>query len=171
MNYLTKDQLRKVFTIAKRESVRDWLMMAVGYNHGLRASEVCCLEGRDIMAGFLTIRRGKGSRITVQELREHDDELLNERAALEALALGNPGRLFNIGRIQFYRRARRYCEMAGLQGDTRTLKHSIATHAFFAKVPLPKIQQHLGHVNINSTLRYIDGILATESTSEIFSVV
>ena len=40
MKSLSKEQLASLLTAARAHSERDWLMILVAYNHGLRASEV-----------------------------------------------------------------------------------------------------------------------------------
>ena len=171
MKYLKRDQLRKVLTIAKRESLRDWLMILVGYNHGMRASEVCNLTGSDVSNGMLNIVRGKGSKLTVQMLRASKDPLFNEKDPLQDLAAACPGKLFEIGRCQFWRRVKRYCELADVYGNVRALKHSVAMHAVESKIPILQVQQHLGHKDIKSTLFYVAELEAASSTKAVFSVL
>ena len=38
MRHLSKEQLASLLTAARAHSERDWLMILVAYNHGLRAS-------------------------------------------------------------------------------------------------------------------------------------
>jgi site-specific recombinase XerD len=60
MKSLSRDQMDSLLKAARQHSERDWLMILVAYNHGLRASEVCSLTSANICDGFITVNiRGK----------------------------------------------------------------------------------------------------------------
>ena len=83
----TPAEILKVLKIARQRGSRDWAMIVLAYRHGMRASEVCGLEMRDLdlRNGSITIRRLKGSLMTVQPLYQHRGmPLLDEVAALRA---------------------------------------------------------------------------------------
>jgi len=84
---LSDAQLVALLSLARRTCLRDWVMMLVSYWHGLRASETCALRVQDFDLAaeppMVRIRRGKGSEGGWQALQEHENELLNERKALE----------------------------------------------------------------------------------------
>ncbi len=80
---LTPEELVRLLAKARERRLRDWVMILVTYWHGLRASETIHLRVCDLADGFLTIRRGKGSEDNVHPLQEHENPLLNERAAFE----------------------------------------------------------------------------------------
>ena len=72
---------------ARQRSSRDCPMSLLAYRNGMRASEVCGLEMRDLdlQNGSITIRRLKGSLTTVQPLCQHCGmPLLDETVALRA---------------------------------------------------------------------------------------
>src|ERR1700675_3166326 len=84
--FLTTDEVLNVLRTARKRSVRDWCALLLTYSHGLRAQEVCNLTVRDIdlKGGQITIRRLKGSLMTVQQLMPHRGEpLLDEQKALK----------------------------------------------------------------------------------------
>jgi integrase len=74
--------LQQILAEAKAVSERDWLMILVGFWHGLRASEVVALTPDNFDGIYLTVQRLKGSKKTTQPLVEHENPLLNERAGL-----------------------------------------------------------------------------------------
>src|SRR5205085_12676388 len=87
MVHLTPEELLSVLKVARQRSARDWAMILLAYRHGMRASEVCGLELRDLDLhnGSVTIRRLKGSMMTVQPLYRHRGmPLLDEVVALRA---------------------------------------------------------------------------------------
>lgn len=151
---LKDDELLRLLAAARKHRLRDWVMILVTYWHGLRASETINLKESDLDGGVLRVHRGKGSEATAQALQEHENPLLNERAAVEEWlaergSLGKKGgrkplsktrqsseivrfspddRLFPITRGQFWANYRRYAIEAGLpRGIGRRTK--LKTHA------------------------------------------
>lgn len=171
MNYLTPDELRKVLSVARSRSTRDWAMVLLACRHGLRASEVCGLKLADLdtKAGSIRIRRLKGSLDTVQPLYRHRGQpLLDESAALRAWLRIRPAdgseyvftsqKGGKLDRSQFFRVFQSVAETVGLSPDKRhrhVLKHSLASHLVASNVHLALVRQCLGHKSISSTMQYI----------------
>ncbi len=159
MHALSKPQLLAILGIAKRYRERDWLMIVMAFNHGLRASEVVGLTRDSIKDGFLTVQRLKGSNKTTQELVEHGEPLLNERQPLfdyTAHLLSNQ-RIFPITRQQFWNIVRKHGKAAGIPSHLchpHTMKHSIAAQTV-KKAGIENVRQHLGHKSISSTGEYL----------------
>jgi integrase len=157
---LSNEELLAVLRHARAKSERDWLMILVGYWHGLRASEVVGLTPDNFHDGKITVQRLKGSRKTTHPLREHADPLLNERQALFDLVaklLPNQ-KLFPIGRVQFFRLFRKHATAAGVEKHKRhphVLKHTIGSQ-LAEKIPLNKVQRYLGHESLGSTGIYTE---------------
>ena len=167
----TPAEMLKILKIARQRSSRDWAMILLAYRHGMRASEVCGLEMRDLVLrnGSITIRRLKGSLTTVQPLYQHRGmPLLDEVAALRAWLKdrhqdGSPfvftsqkgGRLH---RAQFFRMFQAIAKAAGLSAEKRhphCLKHALGSHLVAGNVNLALVKQALGHRSISSTLAYV----------------
>ena len=151
---LKDDELLRVLAKAREHRLRDWVMILVTYWHGLRASETINLREADLQDGVIRVHRGKGSEATAQALQEHENPLLNERAAVEEWftergSMGKKGgrkrvskmsqsiqkgtfspseRLFPLTRRQFHRIYQGYAIEAGLpRGIGRQTKRK--THA------------------------------------------
>ena len=140
MTFLTPVETLAVLKVAKQRATRDWAMILLAYRHGLRASEVCRLKLADIdqKAGSISIRRLKGSLLTVQPLFQHRGQpLLDETAAIRAWFTKRPADGSNyiftsqkggrLDRIQFFRVFQTVAELAGLPVEKRhphVLKHS-----------------------------------------------
>lgn len=159
MQHLTRDELRELLRCARGVRERDWLMILVGFWHGLRATEVISLTPANVRDGFLTVPRLKGSLKTTQPLIVDADPLLDERQALEqhAATCGLRDRLFPITRIQFYRLMRRHCASAGIaahKAHPHVLKHSIAMQTI-RDAGIENVRAYLGHKNISSTGAYL----------------
>lgn len=159
MHSLSKPQLLALLGAARAYRERDWLMIVVAFNHGLRASEVVGLTRDSIRDGFLTVQRLKGSNKTTQELVEHAEPLLNERQPLFDYTAHflNTDKIFPISRQQFWRIVRKHGKQAGIPSHLchpHTMKHSIAAQTI-AKAGIENVRVHLGHKSIASTGEYL----------------
>jgi integrase len=171
MTFLTPDEILIALKAARERSTRDWAMILLAYRHGLRASEVCGLKLADIdlKASSISIRRLKGSLLTVQPLYPHRgqpllDELCSLRAWLRERQFDGSDYLFTsqkggkLDRTQFFRVFRAVAESTGLPGEKRhphILKHSLASHLVAGNVNLALVRQALGHKSIGSTMQYV----------------
>jgi integrase/recombinase XerD len=156
---LSKPELIALLTAARSSSKRDWLMILVGYWHGLRASEVVGLTPGSIADGCITVARLKGSMKTTQPLPEHEDPLLNLRPALIDYVAGmHPNqKIFPISRIHFWRLVKKYSALAGVakrKGHPHILKHSIAMQSI-KTAGIENVRQYLGHKSLASTGAYL----------------
>lgn len=159
MQALSRAELLALLGAANAHSKRDWLMILVAFNHGLRASEVIALTPDNVQDGFLTVQRLKGSNRTTQPLIESEEPLLNERLELLAHMRGMASnqRLFKISRVQFWRVVQRHAEQAGLPAHQRhphMLKHSIAMQTI-KSAGIENVRVWLGHKNMGSTGEYL----------------
>ena len=162
LEYLTKDELRKVLAIAAGYGSREACMVALAYGHALRASEVVSLTLEDIRGGKIVCRRGKKSEHTVEVLRSQEIDALTawlrERGEADgSVFLFTSRQGSRMSRQQFYNLFRKIAELAGL-GEGRVnphiLKHSYASHMIRAGVDLAFVQKAMGHAHISSTVRY-----------------
>ena len=159
MEHLSNDEIHEVLRVSKASRDRDWLMILVGYWHGLRASEVCGIIASDVCDAHLTVVRLKGSLKTTQPLVSSADPLLDELTGVFEYTRGMHAnqRLFPISRVQFYRLFRKYCAAAGIakrNSHPHILKHSIAMQSI-EKAGIENVRQYLGHKSIGSTGAYI----------------
>ena len=178
MEHLTKPLLLKVLSIAREHSELHWLAILVGYNHALRAGEICGqmpsdltrlkkpkprhpgILPEDVRDGYLTVQRLKGSLKTTQSLIDYQDNpLLNEREALERLArqTAPKTRVFPITRVHLYRVFVRYAALAGVPEHlqyTHVVKHTLAMHSI-RDAGIENVRQYLGHKSIASTGEYL----------------
>jgi type 1 fimbriae regulatory protein FimB len=169
MKALTQDEILKVLK-AVQDSPRDHVMVLLAFRHGMRASEVCGLELKDVdlKSGEIIIRRLKGSLKTTQPMADLQGQpLLSEKRVLRAWLAerGNHPSKFvfvtqksgRMNRSQFYRIFSDAAERAGLPADKRhphVLKHSLAVTLVEANVNLAVVRVALGHKSIASTAVY-----------------
>jgi type 1 fimbriae regulatory protein FimE len=154
MKSLTKDELDRLLTVARKHSDRDALMILVTFNHGLRVSEVVGptgLRAENVANGYIVCDRLKKSNPV------HHPLLANEREGLERLA-AQGGPLFPMTRRTFDRRMKEYGAEAGLPAfkcHVHVLKHTTGRLGYKGGLGLPEIQAYLGHKNGGNTLKYM----------------
>ncbi len=169
MKALTHDEILKVLK-AVADNPRDLCMVLLAFRHGMRASEICGLELKDVdlKNGEITIRRLKGSLKTTQPLADLQGQpLLSEKRVLRAwlAARGSHPSKFvfvsqksgHVHRSQFYRIFAAAAEKVGLPADKRhphCLKHSLAVALVEQNVNLATVRIALGHKSIASTAVY-----------------
>ncbi len=152
MKSLTRQELDKLLVVAKTHSERDWLLLLVIFNHGLRISEALALTRHNLVSNFLVVQRLKGSRKTTQPL------LASEKAGLEALASA-PGRFFPVDRTTIWRHLQVYGREAGIPEfklHAHALKHTTGRLGYEGGMGIPELQAYLGHVNGKNTMVYLE---------------
>jgi integrase len=158
MEYLSRDELVRLFRVARGHNPLHHVALLVGLLHGLRVSETLAIRGRDICDGRLAVRRLKKSRATLHALRIDSDPLLDESPLL-ALAKANPEtQLFPWSRQYMDIVIKRYAALAGIHPAKRhyhVLKHSICVLLWQETHDLNAIQDHVGHRSSSSTLIYL----------------
>ena len=138
-------------------------MILLGFRHGMRASEICDLECKDVDldAGTIVVRRIKRSLKTTQTLCQ--DEKTALRLLLEKHKTWRSQYVFlmpngkPVLRKTFGRWFKQLCLKNGISIDKahpHVLKHSLAIALIKANVSLPIIQRALGHKSIMSTQCY-----------------
>jgi integrase len=169
MKSLSHDELTAILRLASTD-IRNHCIILLAFRHGMRASEICNLELKDVdlVNGQITIRRLKHSLTTTQPLADvQGSPLLSEKRVLRAWLKerGNHPSKFvfvsqksgKISRSQVHRMFSLLAEQAGLPEGRRhfhQLKHSLAVALVEANVNLAVIKQALGHKSIASTAVY-----------------
>jgi integrase len=170
MEYMTREELVRLFKIARKHNPLHHLSMLVGLLHGLRVSETLAIRGRDICDGKLSVKRLKKSRATLHCLRIVSDVLFDETPLL-ALARTNPdNELFPWSRQYMDVIIKRYAALAGVHPAKRhyhVLKHSICVLLWQETHDLNAIQDHVGHRSSSSTLVYLRSDAAQKAQATI----
>lgn len=160
MNHLEKHEVLAVLKIAREQSELDWILFAFQYIHSHRISEVLTLTPENFDGGYCTVQRLKGSLKTTQPLVTHDEPLLNERPAIDALLrrLRPDERLFGtLTKQNANYRFAKYAKLAGLpkhKRHTHCLRHSRAMHTI-KTAGIENVRQLCGHASIGSTGYYL----------------
>ncbi len=161
------DRLLAAPDTATPRGLRDSAMLAVLYATGVRVSELCNMQLREVNLerGYVRVT-GKGNKqrlipfgeLAASRIRRYVDEgreaFAKGRDDLPALFLGNRQR--PLTRQGFWKLLGRYARVAGI---TRTisphkLRHSFATHLLERGADLRAVQAMLGHADITTTQIY-----------------
>jgi integrase/recombinase XerC len=149
--------------------LRDVAMLEVLYGGGLRVSELCGLDLRDLDTRSKTVRvLGKGNKERICPL--HDGAMEAVRVWLERRGelLVKPAKKqapdavflnFRGGRLtarSVERHLEKYVQQLGLQRKVspHALRHSFATHLLAGGADIRSIQELLGHASLSTTQRY-----------------
>lgn len=163
--FLSESQVQQLLDAPSQSSfcgVRDRAILALLYSCGLRVSEVCGLDIRDIEESLVRVL-GKGDKerlvpILARGLSAIDRYLHMHRDRFrdrsQALFLSTRGR--RLTRHAIWRRVKRYAQGVGVRlgSHPHALRHSFATHLMNRGADIRVIQELLGHANIATTDRY-----------------
>ena len=163
MEHLTKEQLDSLLVVAKAASQRDYLAIKLGYEHGLRISEVCGLTPDHVRDGFMVIQRLKGSLRTAQPLRPDTRKELDEYVK----GMGAKQEIFGIKRSMLSKLFAKYAKLVSIPvhlAHFHILKHTLAMYVI-QKAGIEDTRQYLGHRSIASTGCYLKTDDATASAA------
>ena len=175
MEYMSKEELRKLMEVAYNKNRKIHLALLVGLWHGLRVSELNTLKGTDIDLGTeqLIKQRLKGSLKTTQPIRRDADPVFDESPVLELARERKGFRLFEVSRQHFDRLIKQYGKEAGIHEDKlhmHALKHSIAMLLWNSTHDLGQVQGYLGHKSAGSTLIYLNEADATKAQQAVAAI-
>ncbi len=132
MEYLDKQELRRLFSVAYECNRNHHLFLVVALAHALRVSEAIEVRGTDIQDGKLAVARLKKGKDTLQPIRQNDDPLFDESAILAFE--GSPERLFNFSRQRADVFIKKYCKLSGIH----SAKAHMQSAAFFRNTAMGK---------------------------------
>lgn len=175
--WLSKQEIQSLYEATGDHvlGIRDRAMLAVFYGCGLRLNEGASLELKDInrSSKLLHVRKGKHYKERLVPVASKSFEaisfyidygrpqLLQEKKTEMLFIDANKGCAMQ--KQSLYVRIKQLVKKAGIKKKvgTHTLRHSIATHLLQSGMKLERIQQFLGHSNLDSTQLYTH--LANES--------
>lgn len=160
---LTRDEARKI--VNQPTNLMHQTMLKTCYGCGLRVSEVCALQVKDIDGErlLLKVNEGKGKKdrmvplpkTVLMALRQYWYRYRPYLWLFYSKQLDKPFDLRTLQKVYKKTKAE-----AGVQktGGIHGLRHAYATHQLEAGLPIHLLQNWLGHQNVNTTMRYIHWI-------------
>ena len=156
-DYLEKDEVEKLLECAKTYSFRDYLMLRLLWTTGIRVNELLNIRPQDVELRnqVINIVKAKGGK----QRRVLSDEETLSMLSKYVLDTKTPDErpIFTFSSVWIWRLVKKYARMAGLS-DTihpHTLRHSFAIHLVRSGLDLRRVQQLLGHSNLNTTQVYL----------------
>ena len=164
--HLTVEEVQRLLSLpdsATPTGRRDYAILMLLYNTGLRVGEFCALNRDDVQLpaegwGALQVV-GKGHRLHRLPInRPAADALLayltDREDAEPTLFLNRSGERFSVRGIALL--VNRYLRAAGItdRSGPHLLRHTFATHALRARPNLRAVQELLGHAWVTTTQRY-----------------
>lgn len=164
-SYLTPAEVDRLLTAARssqRYPLRNWLIVLLGYRHGLRVNELCDLQWEDIefTTHLIYIRRSKGGICTHHRLEKDEIRALHrmQRKTPYSPFIFTSERGACISEDGIAKLIARLGQKAGFtfKCHPHQLRHACGYYLASIGVPLFEIKIWLGHSDISSTLRYVD---------------
>ena len=164
--HLTKDEMLSICKVIKKGSrypVRDELMILMCFYHGLRVSELTSIRWQHInlKANTLQVKRKKGSIDTTHPIFEKRVLNLLNKMHRES---GKPstGFVFQnerknpVSNNAFQKMIGKFSTLAlDIKWNAHALRHGCGTAMIEAGYPIRKVQNWLGHSNIQNTVQYL----------------
>lgn len=172
-----KDHCREMVKRARADGrhnpVRDWAILHVALDAGLRVSEICDLRVRDIIldngSASIIVRNGKGNKkrgVKIgKALRDHLREFISWKEANGESASGRASLFISsrtgkaITRTAVYRIFKTNASQVGIpqRFSIHSCRHTYASLLYRAsKYNIRLVQKQLGHSSIQTTQIYAD---------------
>ncbi|MCP1312068.1 site-specific integrase [Paenibacillus tyrfis] len=154
------EKLDAMKAVLRQQSERDWFLLVMGINVGLRIGDLLLLHVKDVRnRSHLTHRErktGKMRRFPINsELREIINEYIRGKKDSDPLFPSYRTKQ-NIGRVQAYRILNRAAAEVGLaEIGTHTLRKTFGYHFYKRYKDVALLQQIFNHSAPSITLRYI----------------
>jgi len=153
--YCEIDKVHEIQEYAKACSPRDYLILKVLWESGLRVSELAALTPQDLEPHnqVINVINGKGNK----SRRTYVDSETMDMLCRYILSANIPEdcTIFGIKTNQIRNIVKYYGKLAGVDIHPHTLRHSFAIHLVRRGLDLRRVQQLLGHSNLNTTQVYL----------------
>lgn len=141
-----------------QDNERNYIILSLMWNCGLRVSEICSLKEKDIYwdDNIIKIEQSKGDKdryvpVTENLLNMIKNYLKNKKKRSEYI--------FPITRVRIFQIVKTYAEKSGLNYKNihpHTFRHSFAVHFLKSGGNIRALQKILGHTDLATTQKYLD---------------
>ena len=144
---------------ASRKGTRDRAILALLLACGLRASELCQLQPRDISPSLVFVRHGKFGHQRFVPISKRAHAAISHYLAAHPAQAGGP--LFRtlddrpLNRRLLHKLVVSYSRPLGLPSGVHLCRHSAATRWLNRGINLQSVRVMLGHVSISTTAVYL----------------
>jgi integrase/recombinase XerD len=160
LHFFTRDDLKRL----KQQCHGPWLTVYyLGVRAGLRPSELCSLEWRQVDFARNRIHIEPTDRFTPKDFERryipmYPDlrkylQSLEQRDARDLVIVGDNGHALTPGVLSTY--MKRLIRKAKLRGSPYTLRHTFASHYVMEGGNIYKLKEYMGHSSIETTMIYV----------------
>ncbi len=153
-DYMEKEQVQTLLDYAQACSPRNYLILRILWRTGVRVSELLSIRPQDLEPNnqVINITRAKGNKQrrvmldpeTKPPLRVHFNPYHPEFQPI-----------FTLSNVQVWNIVKKYGRMINVDIHPHTFRHSFAIHLVRPGLDLRRVQQLLGHSNLNTTQVYL----------------
>lgn len=168
LNEMEYRTLRDVVRNSRRgSSVRDYAILEVALQTGLRISEICSLSMDDVefstrtTVGYVQVQKGKVGKERMVTLNEAAEKAIKVYQSVRPKAAGYQ-ELFLNNRLSpckpnvISEIFKKYMGKAGIAGASfHSLRHTFATHSMRNGTDIIVVQKALGHRSLTTTKKYL----------------
>lgn len=167
IKYWSQDELLRILTEARRESIRNHCIILFAYTFGLRSNEVANLTVQNVQTGRLVCKTQKNSLPVDAVIESNEIALLDCRKALQAWLRVRPNSSDNslfVSRLGKGMTRRAVYDIfedatfrAGIEPGRRNphcAKHAVIRHGWEAGLDVFTLQQLGHHRDLKSTAAY-----------------
>lgn len=171
MRVLTEMEYRSLRDVVRgsrrRSSIRDYAILELALQTGLRRSEICSLTLDDMefstrtTAGHVRVREGKGGKERTVTLNNVAEKAIKEYLTVRPEDTGYKEIFLNnrckpCSPVVISAIFKKYMEKAGIHGASfHSLRHTFATHSLRKNTNIIVVQEALGHKSLTTTQKYI----------------
>ena len=154
-HYLEPEQINAILEHAKTCSSRDYIILRLLWRSGMRVSELLALTPSDLEPynQVLNITKAKGKK----QRRVVVDPPMFAMLSTYISETNTPEEqpIFGLSSVHIWRLCQKYGKMIGVDVHPHMFRHSYAIHLIRNGVDLRRLQQLLGHSNIQTTTVYL----------------
>jgi len=154
-DYLEKDTVDTLLGYAHACSSRDYLMLRILWRTGIRVSELLSIRPQDLEPHnqVVNITKAKGNKQRRVMLDPETLDRLSEYILQQNIPEFQP--VFTLSSVQVWNIVKKYGRMINVDIHPHTFRHSFAIHLVRSGLDLRRVQQLLGHSNLNTTQVYL----------------
>jgi site-specific recombinase XerD len=154
-NYLEPEKINTLLACAKSYSFRDYLMLRILWRTGMRVSELLSIRPRDLEPHnqVVNIIKAKGNKQR-RVMLDPETFVMLSKYVLETNNLEDQY-IFPLSSVWVWKLVKKYGNMVDVDIHPHTLRHSFAIHLVRSGLDLRRVQQLLGHSDLNTTQVYL----------------
>ena len=147
--YLEKEKVATLLEHARTCNLRDYLMLRILWRTGIRVSELLSIRPQDLEphSQVINIVKAKGSKQRRVMLDPETLDRISGYISQHNIPEFRP--IFILSSVQVWNIVKKYGRTINVDIHPHTFRHSFAIHLVRSELDLRRVQQLLGHSNLN----------------------